>query len=78
MSARLEQTAEELDFLVGATVERVEVRPDGFGGDAMHLHLRTKVEVVDGPTRGHHVDLEVWQDVEGNGPGYLALVEIRP
>jgi hypothetical protein len=75
----LEQTAEELGFLVGAKIERVEVRPDCMGEDSLNLVLTTKDEVHD--QHGNHsrtVEVQVWMDSEGNGPGFLALTQVGP
>jgi hypothetical protein len=82
MSAILEQDLEELDYLNGARVIGMRIRsgdPAEYETDALVLtfQLAPKNAVEDGPSRGDIVEVEVWQDVEGNGPGYLALTGIK-
>lgn len=76
----VENTQEELDLLVGATILSIQIEdlPEDlkeFGNDnkiVMKLKMPKPV-VLDGKETGT-LSFEVWQDEEGNGPGYLALV----
>lgn len=76
----VENTQEELDLLVGATILSIKIEdlPEDlkeFGDDnkiVMKVMLPKPVE-MDGKKTGT-LSFEVWQDEEGNGPGYLALV----
>jgi hypothetical protein len=82
MSGVLEQTAEELDFLVGATITNVRVKTEspeleGYGFDSIELTAKLKAPIEDQHgTKSDIVRLEVWQDPEANGPGVLALTEV--
>lgn len=79
MSAMLEQSAAELRMLVGAVVETVEEVKDGdeYGFDSIEIGFKLPIAVnVDGDYC-RILKLQVWQDPEGNGPGYLALVDAR-
>lgn len=72
-----ENIPEDVDVLVGATIEKVtfadwddgfEVVPKGV------VRIRVKFKkglTVNGLAFG---EFEIWQDPEGNGPGFLALV----
>lgn len=76
----VENTQEELDLLVGATILSIQIEdlPEDlkeFGNDnkiVMKVKMPKPV-VLDGKETGT-LSFEVWQDEEGNGPGYLALV----
>jgi hypothetical protein len=76
----VENTQEELDLLVGATILSIKIEdlPEDlkeFGNDNK-IVMRVKVPkpvVLDGKETGT-LSFEVWQDEEGNGPGYFALV----
>jgi hypothetical protein len=77
MSAHLEMSVEDIDFLIGATLAKAEVTPDAMGEEAMNLHFRLpkgRVVVDQSGSEYTTVVMQVWQDVEGNGPGYLAFV----
>lgn len=66
----VENTAEELADLKGATIKSIKIKPDGYGSTKteMIVRFRDGLEV-----NGSKVGVfEVWMDVEGNGPGYLA------
>lgn len=80
MSGLLEQTKDELDFLVGATITKVRVKRDNslYGmGDVIELSATLNDAITDQyGTTSHQVKIEVWQDPEGNGPGFLALSEV--
>ena len=74
----LENVKEDVDYLVGATIEKVwfadwddgfEVVPEG----VVRLRLRyRKGLLVNDKTHGEY---EIWQDAEGNGPGYVSFVQ---
>lgn len=76
----VENTQEELDLLVGAKILSIKIEdlPEDlkeFGNDNK-IVMRVKMPkpvVLDGKETGT-LSFEVWQDEEGNGPGYLALV----
>ena len=78
MSAVLENTVEDIEVLDGATIERIWLAPwdDGFDRreqGVVRLTVRYKRGlIVNGSDRG---DYELWQDPEGNGPGFLSFVE---
>jgi hypothetical protein len=79
MSAMLEQSADELDVLVGAKITGVRVVKDGdeYGFDSIEIDVHREIAVnVDGEFC-HDLSFQVWEDPEGNGPGYLALVRAR-
>lgn len=69
MSYHLEQDLEELDPLVGASIFRI-ARVEEDGQEFIRLYLRLRSDIaVNGSVLACY---DVWQDVEGNGPGYLA------
>lgn len=69
----VENTAEDLEILQGATITKIEIVPDGYGSTKTVMDVRFKRGlIVNGKPTGR---FEVWMDVEGNGPGYLAFVE---
>lgn len=77
MSAILDQTLEDVDILEGATIEKVWLADwdDGFekfekGVVRFRVRYRDNLRVNDSLTG----EFEVWQDGEGNGPGFIALV----
>lgn len=68
--------AEELDVLVGATVTRVWVEePDPeYAWEQPHVNIAVRFKkglTVNGDTTGVY---GIWQDPEGNGPGFLAFL----
>ena len=72
-----ENVPEELDILEGATITKVQFADwdDGMEVVAKGV-VRLRVKYAD----GHKVngssfgEFEIWQDPEGNGPGFIALV----
>lgn len=68
----VENTREDLELLEGATITKIQIVPDGYGLDkiVMDVRWRNGLRINDSPTGR----FEVWQDEEGNGPGYLAFV----
>ena len=76
MSALLENTLDEVEVLEGATIEKIWVQKGsvGWGEDEECLRMRVRFRKdlkVNGNTHGEY---ELWQDCEGNGPGFIALV----
>lgn len=80
----VENSQEELDVLKGATINDIRIMdlPEDlkeFGNDnkvVMNVTLRAPIrfEDQDGQVvEARTVTFEVWQDEEGNGPGYLAF-----
>jgi hypothetical protein len=73
-----ENTAEDIDVLVGATIEKAWLAEwdDGFEqAEAGVVRLRVRYPAgctVNGKTHGEY---EVWVDPEGNGPGFLSFVQ---
>lgn len=76
MSALLENTAAEIEDLAGATIERIWISDANVGDDYEQPVVRLRVRFRPGLSVNglHHGEYELWQDVEGNGPGYLAFV----
>jgi hypothetical protein len=79
MSPVLEQDAEELEVLVGATIEKVWVQepdPSSEYYDYEYPVVRMRVRFRQGlrVNNKRHGEYEVWQDPEGNGPGFFSLV----
>lgn len=76
----LEQDTDELDYLVGATIKKVAVVKDNdeFGFECIALTVKTKGVIVEDQNgnKSDTVELQVWQDPEGNGPGFLCLTEV--
>lgn len=78
-----ENSQEELDVLVGAKIEAARILapdeqflpddlvPYAFGVVALRLRFRKEVAEAMGAEVGL---FHVWQDEEGNGPGYIAYV----
>lgn len=66
----VENTVEDLEILKGATIDNIYIEPDGYGSDKITINV-TFPGFVNEKRTGV---FEVWQDVEGNGPGYLAFV----
>jgi hypothetical protein len=67
MSVAVENRIEELDVLQGATITKVAVGPA-----TIRLTVRFAPNLF---VNGRRTAIyEIWQDGEGNGPGYLALV----
>lgn len=72
-----ENVPEDVDVLKGATIEQVTFADwdDGFAvvpKGVVRLRVRFKKGLlVNGSTHG---EFEIWQDPEGNGPGFIALV----
>jgi len=75
--------ASEHDYLIGGRITAVKESPDvdgwSAGGDVMTTLTvtfpRQKTITIEGDTiRVKSVDLEIWQDEEGNGAGALVLV----
>lgn len=81
VSYRLEQSPSELAYLKGAKVTAVKKRASTgeYDTDCLLITFELAEPIMDGETNepASKVDLEVWQDPEGNGPGYLALVGMR-
>lgn len=80
MSGMLEQSVEDIEFLKGATVTNIEVVNEGeeFGFDALSLTFKLATPIKDAETQqvANVVEIQVWMDPEGNGPGYLALTRM--
>lgn len=76
----LQQSPDEIDYLVGATLTKVRVKkgnPAYYEEDALELSFTLKAPITDQDgTTSDRVKLEVWQDPEGNGPGFLALTAV--
>jgi len=73
MSAVLENTAEELEDLIGATIENAWIEKDDdldTGRVRMRVRFRKGLQV----NLSHAGEYEIWQDEEGNGPGFIAFV----
>jgi hypothetical protein len=69
MSAVLENTAEEIEDLVGATIEKAWIASDV---PAVRIRVRYRSGlIVNGAAAGEY---ELWQDEEGNGPGFVAYM----
>jgi hypothetical protein len=85
VSAVLEQSPDELDFLVGATIESVRVNREEYKfGEFTDVHEAIELQVrfarpfnVEG-TQCRTGTIEILQDPEGNGPGFLALTDATP
>lgn len=77
MSAVLEQSAEDLAFLVDAKVTGVAMvfSDPMWGGAALQMTFDLAKPVDVEGTVCKTVVMEILQDIEGNGPGYLALVD---
>lgn len=76
MSAALENTNTELYPLVGGTIEKIWVEKR-VGDDWMPQVVRMRVRYANGTLVNDktHGEYELWQDEEGNGPGYLSFVQ---
>lgn len=78
MSYRSENTDEDLGPLTGATIEKIDFADwdDGMDfvqGGVVRMRVRyAEGWQVNGATHGEY---EIWQDPEGNGPGFLAFVQ---
>ena len=71
MSAVLENTEQEIKDLQGALIETAAIEDDGYGEQVVVLRVRYRADLrVNGSQHGEY---QVWQDPEGNGPGFLAL-----
>lgn len=78
MSALLDNNKDDIAFLQGATIEKIwlatwddgiDVEPEGV------IRMRVRYapgQLVNNSTRG---EFELWQDGEGNGPGFLSFVD---
>jgi hypothetical protein len=77
MSALLENTKEDIEILEGATIEKVWIARSPLGFESSCPVVRLRVRWRDGfNVNGNtHGEFELWQDVEGNGPGYLSFVQ---
>ena len=60
------------DWLVGGTITSVH---QGSIGETIAIKLKEQVLIDDKPVG--YVEVEVWRDEEGNGPGYLALTRVK-
>ena len=60
----------EYKWLEGAKIIAVT---DGTTGPNFVLRLAPGI-AINGPKETKLVEVEIWQDEEGNGPGYLALL----
>lgn len=79
----LQQGLDEVTFLKGATVEDVKVHNDGdeYGFDAIEIKFALKKPTKLGGFGPNGTDemlcrkvsFQVWEDPEGNGPGFLSL-----
>lgn len=81
MSGHLDNTLAELTPLKGATVFSIKVGEMDLGGYTAEVlsitfKLKTPIPVDDMPAC-HLLTYEVWQDAEGNGPGFLALADAK-
>ena len=72
-----QNTKDDIDILEGATIESIKLATwdDGFevvpkGVVRMRVRFRENLRVND----SQYGEFEFWQDPEGNGPGFLALV----
>ena len=74
MSARLENTAEELSDLVGATIEKAWVAGAEDEYDSPKVRLRVRYRDGFGVNGSAVGEYELWQDEEGNGPGFIAFM----
>jgi len=74
MSARLENTAEELSDLVGATIEVVWIEQADGEYDFDKIRFRVRYRDGFGVNGSDAGEYEIWQDIEGNGPGYVAFI----
>lgn len=72
MSFDVENTIEELEPFEGAKIIGFDIRPDEFGSNCLRMKLRLRPNLA--VNQSVLAVLEVWQDVEGNGPGYLSYV----
>lgn len=72
MSYGVENTADELDCLKGAKITSIAIVPDGYGSDKIVMDVRYRDGLM--VNDANFGRFEVWQDEEGNGPGYLAFV----
>ena len=71
--------AGELSILKGATISQVSVREpeDDYDIAAVVIEVRYSPRQIVTNEKGERLifgTYEVWQDEEGNGPGYVALV----
>lgn len=73
MSARLENTPDDIDDLVGAKIVKAWITPgEEYSPPAVRIRVMyRKGLLVNGSPVGEY---ELWQDEEGNGPGYLAFM----
>jgi hypothetical protein len=76
----LEQSVSELLWLKGATVVGIRERKsqDEYDSDCIEIEFRLTPagsHMVEGDPS--HALVEVWQDPEGNGPGFLALTATK-
>ena len=81
MSSLLEQSVEDIAFLKGATLKSIKERKaeDAYDMDCLQLvfTLANPIQLELDPGKqilAKEVTFEVWQDPEGNGPGFLSLV----
>lgn len=75
MSARLEQSPDDLQLLIGGIIQKIEVVEE-FGEPSIQLSIALpKPRQLEG-VLADAVQYQVWQDEEGNGPGFLALVAV--
>lgn len=78
MSWDVENTKEEIEELKGCTIVSAKIKPSEFEGEgrSIELKLRFPHPLTDGETMRTYREgiFQVWQDEEGNGPGYIALV----
>jgi len=72
MSYEVENTAEDLEILEKARIDYIGIEPDGFGSDKILMRVTFRPGLIVNECRTG--TFEVWQDVEGNGPGYLSYV----
>jgi hypothetical protein len=73
----VENTLDELSYLVGATITKVEILPDAMGEEKLVLSMTAGTVVQDQHRNASkRIEVEVWQDEEGNGPGFLALTRV--
>lgn len=85
MSADVENSPHELYLMSGATITDIRVHedPDPYGMSTVRMELTLNEPHVVNPNDCpggvvRKMTVEVWQDEEGNGPGYLAIVGMEP
>lgn len=75
MSARLEQSPDDLKLLIGGIIQKIEVVEE-YGEPSIQLSIALPTPRDIEGVLCDAVQYQVWQDEEGNGPGYLALTAV--